>query len=58
MINNALSVVNESIGFIRYACSNRTNRRFYGIKRDFASSIPTYEELCEARGRKIEVLDL
>ena len=57
MINGALKVVNESIGFIRYACSNRTNRRFYGIKRDFASSIPTYEEYCEKEG-KIEVLDL
>ena len=58
MIKNLLEVVNRSIALIRYACSNRTNRRSFGIKKDFASSIPTYEEWCEREGTKVEVLNL
>ena len=52
MIEEVRDELLVGIKWIRGACSNRKFRRRYGIKENFAETIPTYEKYLEVLEKK------
>ena len=51
MIKDLKEELKERISFIRNICSNRKLRRQFGVKYNFALTIPTYEDVKEIANR-------
>ena len=51
MIKDLKEELKERISFIRNICSNRKLRRQFGVKYNFALTIPTYEDVKEIATR-------